>query len=348
MSRNRIIGPRSREITTWNINYLVDNSNNRSLNLDILLEAPWGIVIFTNQLWVVDNSTDRILNFDLFGNRLLGDIFLRDGIHQSSFPTGIAINCNGGFPVSNVLDGTRSSLFLTATELGGIHGYNPDVGVRFAGIVINNRLSGIVHDYKGIALTNGLLYLPDFFRGRVDVYNSEYERLEGYHFLDGDTSDPIPIDYRPYNIVAIGRFIYILWARRDPNVPFSEFHGAGHGFISVFNPDGSFVGRFTSRGVLNSPWAMIPAPCECGIPPGSFLVGNHGDGRINIFDPCGKFVGPLLNQRAEPIVIVGLRGLAPHYADFNQIFFTASPDGRRNTDGVLGSLIRSQVIRAPF
>ncbi len=60
------------------------------------------------------------------------------------------------------------------------------------------------------------------------------------------------------------------------------------------------------------------------IPPGSILVGNHGDGRINVFDCSGRFIGPLLNQSGLPLIIDGLRGLAPHYTNFNQIYFTAS------------------------
>jgi uncharacterized protein (TIGR03118 family) len=136
--------------------------------------------------------------------------------------------------------------------------------------------------------------------------------------------------------------MYVLWARKDPNVTIHDLDGPGHGFISVFNLDGSFVRRFTSRGVLNSPWAMIPAPCECGFPPGSFLVGNNGDGRINVFDCNGRYVGPMLNMAGIPIKIEGLWGLAPHYTDFSEIFFASAPD--ENTDGLVGSIVRDQVI----
>jgi hypothetical protein len=87
---------------------------------------------------------------------------------------------------------------------------------------------------------------------------------------------------------------------------------------------------------------MIPAPCECGFPPGSFLVGNNGDGRINIFDCNGRYVGPLLNQSGLPVVIEGLWGLAPHYTDFSEIFFTSAID--EDLDGLLGSLTRDQTI----
>ena len=203
-------------------------------------------------------------------------------------------------------------------------------------------MTGEVSVFKGLAIANNILYLADFFQAHIDVFDSNYNRLNGFYFMDNDTSDPIPLDYGPNNIVHIGCYMYVIYARKDPNIPIHDLNGPGNGFVSVFNLDGSFVRRFTSRGVLNSPWAMIPAPCECGFPPGSFLIGNNGDGRINIFDACGKFVGPMLNQAGLPIVIDGLWGLAPHYANFNEIFFTAAPD--QLIDGVVGSIVKDQVI----
>lgn len=136
--------------------------------------------------------------------------------------------------------------------------------------------------------------------------------------------------------------MYVLYARKDPNVTVNDLDGPGHGFISVFNLDGSWVKRFTSRGVLNSPWAMIPAPAECGFPPGSFLVGNNGDGRINVFDCAGRYVGPMLSQKGLPLHIEGLWGLAPRYIDFTEIFFSAATD--EQIDGLVGSITKDQVI----
>lgn len=337
-------GPR-RSVTTWKINYLISNRPNQGSHLDPEVINPWGIVIYNNQLWVVNGSTDRITNYDLFGNRLLGSVTVRDAAHNSSFPTGIAINCGGGFIVSNGSI-SKSGLFVTATEHGTVHVYNPTVDALNTYLVLNKQLENEVAVFKGLAVANGILYLADFFHSHIDVFDSSYNRLNGYHFIDGDTSDPIPLledGYGPSNIVHIGCFLYVLWGRKDPNVPIHAIAGPGFGFISVFNLDGSFVRRFTSRGVLNNPWGMIPAPCECGFPPGSFLVSNHGDGRINVFDCAGRYVGPLLGQTGLPIFIDGLRGLAPHYTEFSEIYFTAATD--EDIDGTVGSFIRDQIIQ---
>lgn len=342
-SNRPIIDPAAprKAVTTWIINYLVSNVANVASHIDPQLINPWGISIFNNQLWVVNGSTDSITNYDLFGNKLLGTITIRTAVHNASYPTGIAVNCGGGFSVSNG-SVTKSAKFLTATEHGTVHAFNPAVDQLNSFIVLNQQLTGEVSVFKGLAIANNTLYLADFFRGTIDVFDSQYNRLNGFYFIDGDTTDPIPLDYGPNNIVHIGRYMYVIWARKDPNVPVHDVDGPGHGFISMFNLDGSFVRRFASRGVLNSPWAMIPAPCECGFPPGSFLVGNNGDGRINIFTENGCYVGPVLGQNGTPISIEGLWGLVPHYSSFNEIYFAAAPD--EDIDGLVGSLVKGQVI----
>lgn len=330
-----------RSVVTWKLNYLVSNRQNLATNRDLLLLNPWGIVVYQNQLWVVNDGTDTITNYDLFGNKVLGSISLRSAFQNASQPTALVVNCGGGFSVSSNSIG-RSSQFLICGEHGTVQAYSPAVNPTQAYLVLNMQLTGDVSVYKGLALANDTLYLADFFRREIDVFDANYNRLIGFPFMDNDGSMPIPLTYSPYNIVHIGCYLYVLYAEKDPNIPMRTLDGPGHGFISVFNLDGSFVRRFTSRGVLDSPWAMIPAPCVCGIPPGSFLVGNNGDGRINIFDCDGKFVGPMLGQSGLPIVIEGLRGMAPHYTDFAEIFYTASPD--QNIDGMLGSLVAGQVI----
>lgn len=330
-----------RAVSTWKINYLISNRANFAAHQDPVLINPWGITIYKNQLWVSCGSSDSVNNYDLFGNKLLGSISIRNARQNSSYPTGIVVNCGGGFTVSNS-SRTNSALFLICAEHGTVNAYNPTVDPLNSAVVLNTQLTGEIAVYKGLAVANGILYLADFFQAHIDVFDSNYQRLNGFYFQDSDASDPIPIDYGPYNIVHIGEFLYILYARKDPQVPIHSLNGPGNGFISVFRLDGGFVRRFTSRGVLNAPWAMIPAPCDCGFPPGSFLVGNNGDGRINIFDACGKFVGPMLNQAGLPIVIDGLWGLAPNYTNFNEIFFTASPD--QLIDGLVGSIVKSQVI----
>jgi hypothetical protein len=50
------------------------------------------------------------------------------------------------------------------------------------------------------------------------------------------------------------------------------------------------VHRIASHGTLNAPWGLAIAPAGFGDLAGSLLVGNFGDGRINVFTD-GHFAG---------------------------------------------------------
>jgi uncharacterized protein (TIGR03118 family) len=369
-------GPK-RAITTWRINYLTSNLANEASHLDTNLVLPRGIVIFNNQLWITNLMSDTITNYDLFGNKLLGSILVRWTQQISSFPAGLAVNCDNGFnftavggaPGSEFSVGSGSGLlaagtgvlsngfsfspsagvpvsatFLTGTRTGDVIAINPAADPKRGYVIINNKSSGEVAVYSGIALVNGVLYLADFFQGHIDVFGSDLVRIgvQGRNFVDNFSQDPIPTTFSPFNIVYIAPFMYIVYAERTPGLNVHHIEGAGRGFISVFTLDGGFVKRFYSRGVLNAPWSIIPAPNECGIPPGSFLVNNIGDGRINMFDSCGNFIGPMLAQSGIPIVINQLQSIAPYYTTFNEIFFTSSD--LSSTKGLLGSLVKDQII----
>jgi uncharacterized protein (TIGR03118 family) len=66
--------------------------------------------------------------------------------------------------------------------------------------------------------------------------------------------------------------------------------GQGNGFVDVFDTDGHLVRRFASRGTLNSPWGVAQASSAFGRFSGDILVGNLGDGRIDVFNSAGDFV----------------------------------------------------------
>jgi hypothetical protein len=72
------------------------------------------------------------------------------------------------------------------------------------------------------------------------------------------------------------------------------------------------------------------------------LIGNFGDGHINVFSPLGQFLGQLQSHN-RTIVIDGLwaLGFAPSTAtsiDPGRLYFTAGP--AMETDGVFGYLIK--------
>jgi uncharacterized protein (TIGR03118 family) len=95
-------------------------------------------------------------------------------------------------------------------------------------------------------------------------------------------------------------------------------------------------------GPLNAPWGMAQAPSGFGSFSGDLLVGNFGDGRINVFDPgTGKMLGTLNDSvTGNPIHIPGLWGIAFGNGALSQsattLYYAAAPDMK--TQGLYGSI----------
>jgi uncharacterized protein (TIGR03118 family) len=337
-----------RAITTWKVNYLVSNVNtNEATHIDLNLVCPRGIIVHNNQLWVANMMSDKITNYDLFGNVQLGAIQTRNNRRVASFPSGIAINCSGNFSYDTGLASSASqfALMITPTKTGDVIAYNPNVNELLSDVVLNIRITGGINLYTGVAIVGNMMYLVNFFQGRIDVYDGDYNPMfvTGRVFIDNYGADPIPEDYTPFNITYIEPYLYVTYAQRDPRLLVAEMIGPGKGYISVFSLDGGFIRRFASRGPLNAPWSIIPAPIGvCGIPEGSFFVSNIGSGRIITYDKYGNDLGPLLSTAGLPIVIDGIQSITPYYTDINAVYFTSSSDPQ--TRGLLGRLDVDQVI----
>jgi uncharacterized protein (TIGR03118 family) len=174
--------------------------------------------------------------------------------------------------------------------------------------------------------------------------------------------DPnIPAGFAPFNIQAVGSWLFVTYAKVGPD--FDDVKGPGNGFVDIFGMDGSFKSRFASRGWLNSPWGITAAGStfldaddmgednhgdnhgENSGKGGShdadsvILVGNFGDGRINVYSMMGQWLGQLRSHN-QTIVIDGLWALsfAPSTSTIDQsrLYFTAGPDDEEN--GIFGYL----------
>jgi uncharacterized protein (TIGR03118 family) len=115
--------------------------------------------------------------------------------------------------------------------------------------------------------------------------------------------------------------------------------GQGNGFVDVFDTDGRLIRRFASRGTLNSPWGVARASFAFGRFSADILVGNLGDGRINVFNSAGDFRGQLGGLDGKPVTIDGLwtptlGGGAKSSPD--TLFFTAGPNNQN--DGQFGTI----------
>jgi uncharacterized protein (TIGR03118 family) len=145
------------------------------------------------------------------------------------------------------------------------------------------------------------------------------------------TDSHLPRGYAPFNVQVLNGKVYVTYARQDA-AKHDPIDGRGHGFVDVC---------LISGGPLDSPWGLTIAPSSFGDLAGDVLVGNFGDGRINVFNPTnGRFVTQLRNSQGRPVQIDGLWALQPGNGsagtDPNTVYFTAGPGGEQH--GLFGTL----------
>ena len=266
------------------------------------------------------------------------------------FPCGIVFSNNMGFKLSN----GRSAIFLFSSFDGVISGWNGQAGNNAERLKAPPRAS-----YTGLAIARDkgrpLIYAANFGQKRIDVWDTAFSRVVM------PFNDPaLPDSYSPYNIQAVGNYLFVMYGilatDRDPN-PGHGVAGPGKGFVDVYTTNGILVKRFASRGTLNLPWGVTGAPASFlegndltggeGIHGGNdigdsvVLVGNFGDGRINVFTSEGKFLGQLQSCK-HVLEIEGLWALsfppATANIDPRRLYFSAGPDSE--ADGVFGYLIK--------
>ena len=351
-----------------NFNEVVLVANKAMYNpglVDTTLQNAWGLT------WAPSGIAWVNANGDSISEVYTGDgAILRPPVNIPSasggtggVPSGNAFVGGSGFTLADGL----GALFVFVSEDGAVSGWNQGDGNN-AQLVKDMSATAI---YKGVALDsfggNNYLYAANFMTGNVDVFNTKFN-LVSMPFHDPD----LPANYVPFNIKAIGAWLFINYAERSPG-SHDEMHGQGLGLVDVFNPDGTFVRRFASHGSLNAPWGIAWAPQGwlstedmttnekgmgdngSGDGDGSddgkgkhsistpvVLIGNFGDGRINVFSPDGLFLGQMRSHN-KVISIDGLWALSfpPATAtsiDQKRLYFTAGPADE--ADGIFGYLIK--------
>lgn len=270
------------------------------------LQNPWGISSNPggSPFWVSDNGTDKSTLYDTTG--------VKQGlIVPVSVPTGQVWN-SGATSDFKVGGGTGAKAsFIFATENGTIVGRYTVLGVSHVSTEVDNSGSGA--SYKGLAIgaasgtsdgSHFFLYAANFAAGTIDVFDHNFAPAS----LGGSFVDPtLPAGYAPFNVQTLNGKLYVTYAVRGPTG--DDVAGPGNGIVDSFDLDGGTVTRVATNGVLNSPWGLAIAPSTFGPFASELLVGNFGDGTINVFDPVSGFLGTLNKHNGDPIVIDGLWGL---------------------------------------
>jgi uncharacterized protein (TIGR03118 family) len=334
---------------------LVSDIPGLAAHTDPNLKNRWGTSVGPGSpIWVSDNHAGVTTLYDGAGNPQPRVVAIpappSAGSGAVGAPTGQAFNTfdpsSSDFVISkNGLSGP--AFFLFATEDGTIAGWNPNVDNAHAVIAVDRSTAtdgagDVGANYKGLALvttpSGKFIYATSFRFGTVDVFDSHFNLVNRF------TDPTIPAGFAPFGIHNIGGKLYVTFAKQGPGKA-DDAARPGNGFVDVFAPNGDLLQRLVSRGRLDSPWAVTLAPSTFGAFGGDILVGNFGNGRIDVYDQTsGELQGELSRPGGGPIVIDGLWGLrfapATPGAGPNTLFFTAGLNDE--ADGLFGAIVPHQ------
>ena len=323
--------------------------------IDANLSNPWGVAVAPGlPFWIADNNSNLTTLYSglganetggLTGSSEVGIAIPASAAGVPANPTGQVYNGAGGFLITTGA-GKESALFIFDGEGGTIAAWANDSGATAVTVYDDGVTNGANHAvYKGLALgtVNGsqFLYATDLHNNKVDVFDTNFALPAG---MQGKFIDPqIPAGFVPFGITALNGQLYVSYTQQDA-AKHDETTGAGLGYVDLFDFSGNFVSRFASAGVLNAPWGMALAPAGFGSLAGDVLIGNFGDGTINIFAPNGTALatsmGPLTVTNGGTITIPGLWSLVFGNGDADKplttLFYTAGFADQ--TDGVFGSI----------
>jgi hypothetical protein len=84
------------------------------------------------------------------------------------------------------------------------------------------------------------LYVANFRSARVEVYNTNFQRVRFEE--DAFDDDTIPVGFAPFNIQNIGGSLFVTYAKQDA-LRHDPVAGAGLGFVDIFSTTGKLEGR---------------------------------------------------------------------------------------------------------
>jgi uncharacterized protein (TIGR03118 family) len=261
---------------------------------------------------------------------------------QATVKAGLTVAIPGaGLPTGQVFNGSGGSFngnfFLFVSLDGTVSGWRPSLGTS-AEMLVPGSSDNV---YTGAAIGNvggnDYLYAANFKAGKIDVHNGTVAQPS----LSGSFTDPnLPDGYAPFNVQNLDGTLYVAYAQQD-NRTGEEAAGPGLGVVDKFSLNGDFLGRVASGGTLNAPWGLAIAPSSFGAMAGDLLVGNFGDGHINIYDPATLMpMGQVMDASNQPIVIDGLWSISPGNdgmgGSSHLLYFAAGPNDE--TNGLFGVL----------
>jgi uncharacterized protein (TIGR03118 family) len=318
---------RSFDITQTNL--VADTAGYGAARIDTNLSNAWGIAAAPGgPIWISANHKGVSVVYDNSGNTLRTPVTIPSVVPgQTGAPSGVVFSGTSDF---------GGSKFIFASEEGIILAWSSG---NSASKVADRSATGAV--YKGIAIVkdenSNILCLTNFRAGTVDIFDKNFNFIGNDRFVDPG----IPAGFAPFNIQSIGGKVYITYAKQKLPDKMDDQKGPGNGYVDVFNTKGKLIKRFASQGSLNSPWGIALAPAGFADDPPTILIGNFGDGHINVFDMAGRFNGQLQNK-GQALAIDGLWAIdflkdnMPGVNPNAPLYFTAGPADESH--GIFGTL----------
>jgi uncharacterized protein (TIGR03118 family) len=353
----------------YNQTNLVSSTSGIAPVTDPQLVNPWGISRSSGSpWWVSDNATGLSTLYNGAGAKqsLIVTIPPADPANKNTptgTPTGTIANSS---PTDFLLAPGKPALFLFSTIDGTIAGWNPAVGVAQGAAPPSTLAVTVVKTTDGSSYTgltsafidgNRFLYAANFTKGRVDVYDNAFHRVDlskqhsdedsSHHQgrSSGDSSDheghssensfvdeDLPRFYVPFNVQAIGNDVVVTYVLHEEGSRF-ETDGSGLGFIDIYSSTGQLLKRLEHGDWLNAPWGVALAPLDFGRFSHDLLIGQFaggGDtqssGFIAAYDlATGKFDGLLQDASGKPLAINGVWALSAGNVSPNNNDAAAAP-----------------------
>ncbi len=330
---------------------LVSNEAGVAPVTDPQLINPWGVSRSSGSpWWVSDNGTGLSTLYNGAGTKegLIVTVPAAASGGKGT-PTGTIYN---GSATDFLLAAGKPAVFLFSTLDGTISGWNPGVAPTTAVITVKatdgSSYTGLTSAYIGTA---AYLYAANFTKGRVDVYDTTFKRVNfGEERFDDDW---LPRDYVPFNVQAIGNDIVVTYALHEKG-QMKETDGPGLGFVDVFSSTGKLLQRLEHGPWLNAPWGVALASLDFGRFSHDLLIGQfagggttESSGFIAAYDlATGRLDGLLEDASGAPIAINGIWAISPGNSSPNnydaasapaaELYFTAGPN--HGAGGLLGYL----------
>ncbi|HYP67810.1 MAG TPA: TIGR03118 family protein [Thiobacillaceae bacterium] len=311
------------------VNLVTDDQTAHAASItDPNLKNAWGVSFSaTSPFWVSDNGTGKATLYTVNP--------LTDATTQGALIVTIPGAGNPTGQVFNPTSAFNADRFLFVSEDGTVSGWRGALGTN-AEVLATADPANV---YKGAAFAmiggNSYLYAANFGTNKIDVFPSS-----GAPSLSGSFTDPgIPSGFAPFNIRNLNGILYVTYAKTNGSG--DDVAGTGNGFVSAFDLNGNFLGRIGSQGALNSPWGLEIAPASFDELAGDLLVGNFGDGTVNVFDPVAHaFLGQLSAIGGGALQIGGLWALTVgndgNAGSSDKLYFSAGPDDEAH--GLFGVL----------